>query len=254
MTPSTQPRVIFITGTDTGVGKTVLTSLLLCYLRRAGCRALAMKPFCSGSRADAKLLHALQDGELTLDELNPFYFPEPVAPVVAARKDGRSIRLRDVLARIQAVASREVAGPKSKINQNVLIIEGSGGLLVPLAEGFDVRALIRSLRCEVLVVARNRLGTINHTLLTVQALQTTALHAAHVPQRASRPPPSRPKVVLMNPRTRDYSSSSNAAILTELLSPVPLLTLPFLGPRCCTPTAIKKSVPRAKETLEQILF
>jgi hypothetical protein len=58
----------------------------------------------------------------------------------------------------------------------------------------------------------------------------------------------------MNPPTRDYSSSSNAAILTELLSPVPLLTLPFLGPRCCTPTAIKKSVPRVKETLKQILF
>ena len=80
------PRIIFITGTDTGVGKTLLTGLLLHHLRQSGCHALAMKPFCSGSRADAEFLHAVQDGELTLDEINPFFFAEPLAPLVAARE------------------------------------------------------------------------------------------------------------------------------------------------------------------------
>src|SRR6266700_3692182 len=99
-------RIIFITGTDTGVGKTVLTGLLLCHLRQNGCHALAMKPFCCGSRADVGLLHRLQDGELAPDEINPFYFPEPLAPFVAGRKQRRSIRLQTVLDGIRRLAGR----------------------------------------------------------------------------------------------------------------------------------------------------
>src|SRR5260221_14172519 len=94
------PRTIFITGTDTGVGKTLLTALLLAHLRQNGVPALALKPFCSGGRADAELFHALQDGDLTLDEINPFYFREPIAPLVAARKHRRRIQLDDVLKNI----------------------------------------------------------------------------------------------------------------------------------------------------------
>ena len=97
-------KIIFITGTDTGVGKTVLTALLLRHLRRSGRAAFAMKPFTCGSRSDAKLLHALQNRELTLNEINPFYFREPVAPLVAAHKQGRDITLRDTLANIQSIA------------------------------------------------------------------------------------------------------------------------------------------------------
>src|SRR5437870_5476318 len=73
-------RTIFITGTDTGVGKTVVTALLLRYLRQNGCHALAIKPFCTGGRTDAEILRAVQYGELSLQQINPFYFPEPVAP------------------------------------------------------------------------------------------------------------------------------------------------------------------------------
>src|SRR2546429_4432134 len=98
-----QRPTIFITGTDTGVGKTVLTGLLVTHLRNQGTDALAIKPFCSGSRADAKLLQAIQDRELTLEEINPFYFPEPVAPLVAARLHRRAITLRQVLAHIERV-------------------------------------------------------------------------------------------------------------------------------------------------------
>src|SRR5579859_28442 len=86
-------RIIFVTGTDTGVGKTVLMGLLLAHLRRRGAAAFALKPFCSGSRRDVQLLHALQNRELQAGEINPFYFPEPVAPVASARQPGRGVQL-----------------------------------------------------------------------------------------------------------------------------------------------------------------
>src|SRR6266536_1260290 len=121
----------------------------------------------------------------------PVYFPEPIAPLLAARKHYRNIRLGDVLTQIRRVARRS----------ECLLIEGSGGLLVPLGEGYRVADLIRQLDCKVLVAARNRLGTINHTLLTVQALQHIGIQ--------------RVKVVLMSENSRDFSSRSNGIILPE---------------------------------------
>src|SRR4051794_429843 len=99
-------RILFVTGTDTGVGKTVFTGLLLHHLRTTGRHALAMKPFCSGGRADVKLLRALQDAELSEDEINPFYFPEPVAPLVSLRQRHRTVPLAEVVRRIKEIAAR----------------------------------------------------------------------------------------------------------------------------------------------------
>src|SRR2546426_834034 len=82
-------KILFVTGTDTGVGKTLVVASLLYHLRQRDVSALAMKPFCSGSRADVQLLQRIQDGAVTNEEANPFYFREPVAPLVAARKTGR---------------------------------------------------------------------------------------------------------------------------------------------------------------------
>ena len=221
------PRILFITGTDTGVGKTVLTALLLAHLRQTGVRALALKPFCSGTRADARTLYALQNGELRLDEVNPFSFTEPVAPLVAARKHRRCVALKEVLAHIQSTIEKHLlplqnspANPK----EPVLLIEGCGGLLVPLGKRFTVLDLITELpslnprltrddssiartvpplALEILVVARNKLGVLNHTLLTVHALR-------HALSRSSRlAPPPAVRVVLMSPRSGDASSASN---------------------------------------------
>ena len=118
-----ESRIVFVTGTDTGAGKTLLTGLLLHHLRQNGCHALAMKPFCSGSRADVEFLRAVQDDDLTLDEINPFFFAEPVAPLVAARKHNRLIRAPEVLRRIKGLAAQ----------CECLLIEGIGGVMVPLA-------------------------------------------------------------------------------------------------------------------------
>jgi dethiobiotin synthetase len=223
------PRIIFITGTDTGVGKTLLTGLLLHHLRQRGCRALAMKPFSSGSRADAKLMRAIQGMELSLDDINPFVFAEPLAPLVAARKHRCSIRMTAVLRRIRRVAS----------GCECLLIEGIGGVLVPLGEGFTVLDLVVKLGCETIVVSRNRLGTINHTMLTIRALQAAGI--------------CRVKTVLMASPQADCSSSSNYTLLSELLSPLSVLRVPFLGRSPTHLEALKGAEKKVKKTLAQIL-
>lgn len=222
-------RIIFITGTDTGVGKTLLTGLLLQHLRRSGCHALAMKPFCSGSRADAELLRAAQDGELTLDEINPFFFPEPLAPLVASRMHHCSVNATDVMRRIARLAGR----------CECLLIEGIGGVLVPLGEGFSVVDLATKLGCGAIVVSRNRLGTINHTLLTIHALKVAGIEEL--------------KTVLMPSSEADLSAASNSQLLSELLAPVPVFELPFLGPNPSRLEALKASQKKVKKTLAQIL-
>ena len=229
MNRTNSPRIVFITGTDTGVGKTLLTGLLLHHLRQSGCHALAMKPFCAGSRSDTEFLRAAQDGELTPDEITPFFFAEPLAPLVAARRHHRFIRLPEVLRRI-----RRVAG-----GCQCLLIEGIGGLLVPLGEGFTAGDLIAKLGCEVIVVSRNRLGAINHTLLTLGALQHAGLH--------------RLKTVLMSSPEEDYSANSNSLILAELLAPTPVLAIGFLGRNPLRLEALKKSAKKIKKTLARIL-
>jgi dethiobiotin synthetase len=220
---------VFITGTDTGVGKTLLAGLLLCHLRRTGRRALAIKPFCAGGTGDADLLHALQDGELSAREVNPFYFEEPVAPLVAARKHRRRIGLAEVLREILPAAQR----------CEWLLIEGAGGLLAPLGEGFTALELIARLRCKVLVAAPNKLGTINHTLLTIRALRVAAV--------------SQLKVVLMSGPHPDPSAESNPRVLAEWLAPTPLFQVPFLGMRCCTIRAVEQNARRNGALLERIL-
>jgi dethiobiotin synthetase len=222
-------RTIFITGTDTGVGKTVLTSLLLARLRAKGCKALAVKPFCSGSRADAVLLRLLQDRVLLLQEINPFYSKEPVAPLVSARKRQHVVTLAVVVDQIQALASR----------CECLLIEGAGGLLVPLGEGYTALDLITRLHTEVIVVTRNRLGTLNHTMLTVGALRNAGVHDV--------------RVVMMELRACDFSVRSNPRILSELLEPTPLFLFPFLGTKVKRSAVLCRAASRHSALLDRVL-
>jgi dethiobiotin synthase len=233
--------VIFITGTSTGVGKTVLTALLLCHLRRTGCNALALKPFCSGSRGDVRLLQTLQDGALSAEEINPWFFPEPVAPLVSARKHRRHIPLEQVVAHIKQMKRR----------CDCLLVEGAGGLLVPLGEGYSILDLIRGLQCEVLIVARNQLGILNHTLLTVRALQHRLPHASRLPPHASGGTPA--AVALMGSRRADASCSTNSPILAELLGQVPVIDLPYLGPRCRRAAVLRDHAAKLRRQLARLI-
>jgi len=235
------PKIIFITGTDTGVGKTLLTGLLLVHLREIGQRAFAIKPFCSGDRAHAVLLHVLQDEELTLDQINPFYFPEPVAPLVAARKHRRNISLPQVLKHIRQIV--HTVTPRLHESPTLfLLIEGAGGLLVPLGDGYTWAEVLRKLACQVIVTSSNRLGTINHTLLTVAALQVIGIKQL--------------SVVIMNPEAPQDSTldtRDNPGILAELLAPIPLHQIPFLGPKTLQPDTLKKTGKKIKKVLARIL-
>src|ERR1700690_1069547 len=96
----------FITGTDTSVGKTVLTALLARHLRERGVNAAALKPVCSGGRADARALRAAMNGALALDEINPWHFPAPLAPLLAARREHRRVRLAEACAHVRAMQRR----------------------------------------------------------------------------------------------------------------------------------------------------
>ena len=202
-----RPGAFFITGTDTGVGKTVLTGLLAQYLRAHAARVAALKPLCSGGRADARALYAALDGALALDEINPWHFRAPVAPVLAARQEHKRIRFTDVLTHIRAMQGRF----------DILLVEGAGGLLSPLGENFNSRDLIIALRATPVVVCPNRLGAVNQVLLTLEALPSQAR--------------ARARVVLMSVSRPDASAISNPALLAKHFDGRRIVQLPWLGRR-----------------------
>jgi dethiobiotin synthetase len=161
---------IFITGTDTGVGKTHVTAALLTELRRRGIRAAAFKPIAcgKGGRHDAEIYAAIMNHEQPLDVINPIYLRHPLAPSVAAKLDHKSIDLRKILRTYQQLAE----------SYDVVLVEGAGGLLAPIRENYFVADLAKALKLPALIVARLGLGTINHTLLTVRQAKAHGLKIA----------------------------------------------------------------------------
>jgi dethiobiotin synthetase len=202
-----QPAIVFITGTDTGVGKTVLTALLTRFLRERGVNVAALKPVCSGGRSDARLLRTASGDALSLVEINPWHFRAPVAPLLAARRDRKRVKRLQVVAHVRTLQKRF----------EVLLIEGAGGLLSPLGDDFDSRDLIASLCASPMIVCPNRLGAVNQVLLTLEALP-----------RGVR---ARARVVLMSPRTPDVSTKTNAGLLAEHFDGKRIFRLPWLGGR-----------------------
>lgn len=199
------PQILFVTGTDTGVGKTVFTALATIYLRQRGLRVAALKPLCSGGRDDARRLRAAAGKVLPLEVVNPWYFRAPLAPVLAARKEGRRVRLREVVAQIQRVAKPF----------DVVVVEGAGGLLSPMGEDFDARDLIVALKATPIVVAPNKLGAVNQVRLVLDAL----------PRAVAR----KTRVVLVNPPKPDLASRTNLDLLREFVAPANLRVMPWLA-------------------------
>ena len=200
-----QPATVFITGTDTGVGKTLLTALLVRFLRGRGIPAAALKPVCSGGRSDARLLRAASGGRLTLDEINPWHFRAPVAPSLAARRERKQVKRSSVVAHLRRLQKRF----------DVLLVEGAGGLLSPLGNDFNSRDLIASLRATPIIVGPNRLGVVNQVLLTLEALSPGAA--------------ARACIVLMSPPRPDAATRTNAGLLAEPFVEERIFQLPWLG-------------------------
>ena len=146
----------FITATDTGVGKTVATAALGLLLQQQGVRVGVMKPVqCAGN--DAQFLKKTLGLKENLSVINPMYAPEPLSPHLALRRSKQSFDLKKIRSSLKVLSEQ----------YDVILMEGAGGLMVPLKENYYNADLIRDLKAEVIVVARLGLGTINHTLLTI---------------------------------------------------------------------------------------
>ena len=165
-------RSIFIAGTDTGVGKTTVAGLLALALKGHGINVGVMKPCSAGDPPDhlndARQLMKMAGVDDPLDLVNPYHFSEPLAPGVAAERAGRTISFDHIKACSLELARRH----------DVMIVEGAGGLLVPLSGQKTVADLIGFLKLPVLLVGRSGLGTINHTLLSLEALKLRGIEIA----------------------------------------------------------------------------
>jgi dethiobiotin synthetase len=169
-------RGLFVTGTDTGAGKTVVAGALAAALTRRGARVAAFKPVVTGIDEPAAFGwahdHALLAAAAgtTPDEVSPAQFGPPVSPHLAAAQAGTTLDVDRLLATARAAADEA----------DVLIAEGVGGLLVPLTETRTVRDFAVALGLPLIVAARTGLGTINHTLLTLQAARAAGLEVRAV--------------------------------------------------------------------------
>ncbi len=166
---------LFITATDTGAGKTYVAAVACRALRREGRPFCVCKPVATGAEAvggrwlaeDTRLL-AEAAGERDLDAVTPWVFPVPAAPPVAARLAGTSLTLDGLAGSVRRRAAEGVP----------VLVEGVGGLLCPLTERETVADLVAALGLPLLVVARRSLGTLNHTLLTVEVARARGLRVA----------------------------------------------------------------------------
>jgi len=166
---------LFIAGTDTGVGKTVVTAGLAAYLRKRGLDCAVMKPVESGCLpgacdSDAHYLKRITGSPDEVDLINPYRFEAPLAPGVASRLEGIEIRfdrIAEAFARLKSFHAH-------------VLVEGAGGLRVPLSGDKDILDLIQFLKIPVLLVGRLSLGTINHTLLSLEVLSQRDIPVAGV--------------------------------------------------------------------------
>lgn len=200
-----KPRIFFITGSDTGAGKTVLATLLVRHLCEQGIRVAGLKPICSGGRDDARKLHKAAGRVLPLDAVNPWHFRAPLAPLLAARKEKSRVCLREVVASIRRVSGEF----------DCVVVEGAGGLLSPLGEDFNSRDLLCALDASPLIVCPNRLGVVNQALLVLEALPRELADCAPV---------------ILSTVKADSSSASNARLLRELLGSQRVQVLPRVNP------------------------
>ncbi len=202
-----------VTGTDTGVGKTVVTAAMVAALRARGVDAIGLKPVVTGTDepalppwpADHELLATVS--EVGVDEVNFSSYGPAVSPHLAAELKARPVDTGALLAGVRRAATRH----------ETVVVEGVGGLLVPVDGAYDVRDFALELGLSLVVVARPGLGTINHTLLTLEAARSRGLPVAGV-------------VLNPWPQAPDTMLESNRATIARL-GEVAVATLPELdGP------------------------
>lgn len=229
----------FITGTDTGIGKTTITCALAAALSQRGARVGVMKPIETGCEVDsagnrvaadaARLQYFARCAE-PLDRVCPVRLRDPLAPSVAARREGRIIDLDALRDQLESLAS----------DHEITLVEGAGGLLVPIRDGFTFADLARDYEIPVLIVVGNRLGALNHAQLTVRCAQRENLRLVGY-------------VVNSLAAEDDLAARSNIEALVELIGPS-LGVLPWLGRIDCSPEDRERLARAAEESLDVSRF
>jgi dethiobiotin synthetase len=191
----------FITGTDTGVGKTFVTSGLIRFLRSRGIDAVGMKPICTGDGNDVRQLLESCDSCEPEHLINPVWYRTPVAPYTASIIENRLIDLDAIREAFEQLSTRH----------SVVLVEGSGGIAVPISAQYDFRDLARDLKLPVVIVAANRLGVLNHARLTAEAVRAADLHCSLIALNS----------VLLD---SDISQLTNLSVL-EALVDIPVLAV-----------------------------
>lgn len=190
---------LFVTGTDTGVGKTHTVVQLLRLLQASGKTCVGFKPICCGDRHDAESLLTAGSEGFTIDEINPLWLRTPLAPFAAALAEKVKIDVDHLIAAFEALQKR--------VDQ--IFVEGVGGWMVPIRAGFFVSDFAAALKLPVLIVAQNRLGCLNHSALTARSVASYGLRCVGI--------------VLNTPSgANDVAAATNADILREIVD-VPVL-------------------------------
>ncbi len=225
MNDSARPRGLFVTGTDTAVGKTLVATGIMARYRQGGHTVLGMKPVASGAvmteqglrNEDALQLQSAGSRQVPYARVNPYCYAPPIAPCVAATEQGVEIALSAIVEAQQWLVRRA----------DRLVVEGVGGWRVPLSETLDVATLARQLGYPVVLVVGLRLGCINHALLTAEAIvgDGLALHGWIASQVDRDYPSSEATLALLSDRLKaptlgflPWSPTPRPAWVVECLS------------------------------------
>ena len=153
-------KIFFVFGTDTGVGKTKVCEILLTGFKEIGIKAIPFKPIETGGSRKDKNSDACRLSRasscLLPEEVSPFFFKKPIAPLLASEMEGKKIKREEIVLAIKKIFERG----------EVLLVEGAGGLLSPISYDFDWLDIVKDLRGNIIIVIGNKLGAINHALLT----------------------------------------------------------------------------------------
>jgi dethiobiotin synthetase len=192
-----------VTGTDTGIGKTYCGCGLIRAARAAGVKCSGMKPFCTGDTSDVDLIAAASGNDTPHHLLNPVWLRPPLAPYAAAMLENRPIDITAVQKAYHELAAR----------YELVLVEGAGGLLVPILRDYNFRNLALDLGLATILIAPNRLGVLNQVLLSAESITRAGLRLA---------------LVILNEldTETDLATQTNPSILEDLLD-VPLYLSPF---------------------------
>jgi dethiobiotin synthetase len=165
---------IFVTGTDTDVGKTYISEALIKHFCRQGFQTVGMKPIAAGAEiengrllnADVKAIVSASNVDAPIDQINPYVFAPAIAPHIAAQQAGIEIEIEPIMSAFKVLQQQA----------DVIVVEGAGGFLVPINETLTMGDLAKALDVGVVLVVGVRLGCISHALLTVQSIEAKGLH------------------------------------------------------------------------------